>query len=287
MAQQKSKASILSSLSSFPTDNASAEAAWRQALLLRELSRDERVVARKRRTEAEAARAQAEHEAITATKQLCSELQAQARMKLQQAEDELAEASRIKADAESDSKRMMTEARAELDHAIQTRQEAEAYAEEVGANARSAADALMEQTRSGAEEMASRMRRETAEDIRKILTEIEVARAAAEDELETQRILSETARVRAFSQGLAAEAAPAEMAKTNAPVAEPKKRKARRVSVKKATVKKAPAKKTPARKPVAKKPARAKKPTPVKAVAKKAVAKKAVAARKSAMKKAA
>ena len=83
MAQQKrSKASILNEFTPFPSDNASAEAAWRQALLLRELSRDERVVARKRRSEAEAARAQAEHEAITATKQLCSELQAQARMKL-------------------------------------------------------------------------------------------------------------------------------------------------------------------------------------------------------------
>jgi hypothetical protein len=65
MAQRSKKSSLLSSLNSLPTDNASAEAAWRQALLLRELSWDERV---------------------TATKQLCAELQSQARMKLQEAE---------------------------------------------------------------------------------------------------------------------------------------------------------------------------------------------------------
>jgi hypothetical protein len=205
MAQQnRSKASILNEFTPFPSDNASAETAWRQALLLRELSRDERVVARKRRSEAEAARAQAEHEAITATKQLCSELQSQARMKLQQAEDTLAEAQRVKADAQSRSSRMIDQAQAELSKAQAAREESEHYAEEVQSNARAAAEALMAQTRWGAEELATRMRRETAEDIRKMLSEIEVARASAEDELETQRILTETARVRAFSHGLAA-----------------------------------------------------------------------------------
>ena len=86
MAQRSKKSSLLSSLNSLPTDNASAEAAWRQALLLRELSRDDRVTASKRRAEAEAAKEYAENEAITATKQLCAELQSQARMKLQEAE---------------------------------------------------------------------------------------------------------------------------------------------------------------------------------------------------------
>ena len=85
MAQRSKKSSLPSSLSSLPTDNASAEAAWRQVLLLRELSRDERVTARKRRAESEAAKEYSENEAITATKQLCAELQAQARMKLQEA----------------------------------------------------------------------------------------------------------------------------------------------------------------------------------------------------------
>ncbi len=57
----------------------------------------------------------------------------------------------------------------------------------------------MEQTRGGAEELANRMREQTAEEIRKILTDLEVARASAEDELEAQRLLTEAARMRVRS----------------------------------------------------------------------------------------
>jgi hypothetical protein len=221
MAQRSKKGSLLSSLSSLPTDNASAEAAWRQALLLRELSRDERVTARKRRAEAEAAKEYAENEAITATKQLCSELQAQARKKLQEAEDTLGEAERVKGNADAYVARVQVNIDTEHGNASKIREDAEVYAEEVQNSARTAAEALMTQTRAGADEMASRMRRETSEDIRKILTDVEVARASAEDELETQRILTETARVRAFSHGLAAENAEDELARTNKPAAAP------------------------------------------------------------------
>jgi hypothetical protein len=221
MAQRSKKSSLLASLSSLPTDNASAEAAWRQALLLRELSRDERVTARKRRAEAEAAKEYAENEAITATKQLCSELQAQARMKLQEAEDTLGEAERVKENADSYAARVQVDIDTEHSSATKIRADAETYSEEIQNGARAAAEALMTQTRAGADEMASRMRRETSEDIRKILTDVEVARASAEDELETQRILTETARVRAFSHGLAAENAEDELARTNKPAAKP------------------------------------------------------------------
>jgi hypothetical protein len=199
MAQRSKKGSLLSSLSSLPTDNASAEAPWRQALLLRELSRDERVTARKRRAEAEAAKEYAENEAITATKQLC----------------------------------------AELSNSVKIREDAEVYSEEVQNSARTAAETLMTQTRAGADEMASRMRRETSEDIRKILTDVEVARASAEDELETQRILTETARVRAFSHGLAAENASEELARTNKPAAKPAPAKVKVVRKTKVVAKKA------------------------------------------------
>jgi len=245
MAQRSKKSSLLASLSSLPTDNASAEAAWRQALLLRELSRDERVTARKRRAEAEAAKEYAENEAITATKQLCSELQAQARMKLQEAEDTLVEAERVKNNADSYAARVQVNIDTELANASKIREDAETYSEEIQDGARTAAEALMSQTRAGADEMASRMRRETSEDIRKILTDVEVARASAEDELETQRILTETARVRAFSHGLAAENAEDELARTNKPEVKP-------APVKRAKAKAAPrkvvAKKSPARK---------------------------------------
>ena len=105
----------------------------------------------------------------------------------------------------------------------------------------------MNQTRSGAEELASRMRTDTAEDIRKILGEIEMARAAAEDELEAQRLLTETARVRSFTVGLNVEDARAETAQTSS---------ARRA---KKPLKRA----TSAKKRTAKAKAKAVKPTPI------------------------
>jgi hypothetical protein len=85
------------------------------------------------------------------------------------------------------------------------RENARTYAAKLEATARGASDALMDQPRSGAEELEIRMRTDSAEDIRKILADIEVARASAEDELEAQRSLTETARIRAFSSSFNAE----------------------------------------------------------------------------------
>ena len=160
-------------------------------------------------------------------------------MKLQEAEDTLVEAERVKTNADGYVARTQVNIDTELANSVKIREDAETYAEEIQSGARTAAEALMTQTRAGADEMASRMRRETSEDIRKILTDVEVARASAEDELETQRILTETARVRAFSHGLSAENAEDELARTNkpdkpAPVKRASARKAKVVSIRKA-----------------------------------------------------
>ncbi len=194
------KASILDMLTSVPSDSPSAEAVWRQALLLRELAKDDRTASRERRAEAVAARSQAESDAITATRQVCAELQAQARLKLQQAEDALAHAERVKAESDSKAQRMVDESKARLEQAQVVKREADAYSEEIRAGAKAAADALLAQARAGSQEIVNRMRHETAEEIRRVLADVEVARSAAEDELETQRILSDTARIRAFSK---------------------------------------------------------------------------------------
>ncbi len=202
VSRDPKKSSIFDVMGAFPTDNASAEAAWRQALLLRELARDDRTASRQRRAEAVASRAQAEHDAITSTKQMCAELQAQARIKLQEAEDALAQAQQLKAGAQADAQRALDNAQAKMEQAAVLKREAEHYAEEVQSSARAAADALLAQARAGSQEIANRMRQETAEEIRKALSEMQMARAAAEDELETQRILTETARIRAFSNSV-------------------------------------------------------------------------------------
>ncbi len=189
-------------LTSFPTDNASVESAWREALAIRDLGYNARAKSQRRLAQAHAVRIQAESEAITATKNYCVDLRVQADRDLRQAELTLAQAERIKVDAQSWVDSMKDEIQFRLDDAASKQANARSYAEKLEDTARGAADALLGQTRAGAEELASRMRRESAEDIRKILADIEVARAAAEDELEAQRLLTETARVRAFTVGL-------------------------------------------------------------------------------------
>jgi len=206
MAKRTRTSSPISNLNLFPTDNASVESAWREALAIRDLGNNERVKSQKRLAQAQATRAQAESEAITATKNFCVNARAEADEALQQAELTLSKAEKIRADALEWAASMEEEIQFRLDDAERKRKNAREYASKVENTARSAAESLMDQTRVGAEELATRMRSDSAEDIRKILTDIEVARASADDELETQRLLTETARLRAFSSGLGSEA---------------------------------------------------------------------------------
>jgi hypothetical protein len=215
MAKRSSKSSPISNQPSFPTDNSSVDSAWREALAFRDQGADSRVKSQKRLAQAHAVRDQAEAEAITATKNYCSDAQARADHNLMQSKLTLAEADRIRSDAEKWKSSMEEEIQFRLDDASRKRSSARVYAEKLESTTRGAADALMDQTRTGAEELANRMRSDSAEDIRKILNDIEIARDAASDELEAQRLLTETARVRAFTVGLNVQNASTEMAKVN------------------------------------------------------------------------
>ncbi|MBT4125118.1 MAG: hypothetical protein HOJ22_02915 [Chloroflexi bacterium] len=207
MAKRSRTSSPISNFDQFTSNDASVDAAWREALAYRDIGNNERVKSQKRLAQAQVVRAQAESEAITSTKNYCVDARAQADDNLAQADLTLSKAERIRSDALEWQASMEEEIQFRLDDAARIRANARAYAEKLEGSARGAADALMDQTRVGAEELATRMRSDSAEDIRKVLADIEVARASAEDELETQRLLSETARVRAFSAGLTAEVA--------------------------------------------------------------------------------
>jgi hypothetical protein len=220
---KRSRTSSSIKFESFPTDNSSVESAWREALAYRDLGADQRTKSSKRLAQAQVVRAQAESEAITATKNYCVDVRAKADNHLMQANLTLAEAERVRSDAEKWVSSMEEEIQFRLDDAARKRKGARDYAEKLESTTRSAADSLMDQTRSGAEEMANRMRSESAADIRKIINDIEVARAAAEDELETQRLLTETARVRAFTLGLNAQDSREELAKVNTSAPKAKK----------------------------------------------------------------
>ncbi|MBM3957424.1 MAG: hypothetical protein FJ313_05165 [Gemmatimonadetes bacterium] len=185
------------------TESRSVEAVWRQALLLKEILRDEKAIAHKRRNEAEEARRAAERDAIAATEAVCQKMRAEAEEQLEEARAALGEAERIRADAMADAERAGEDAEAELFVAKKVRAEAEEYAARVEANAREKAEAMLAEARKNADQIRDDMRRETADEIRELMEDIEAVRAAAEEELETQRILTEAARIRALSPGLA------------------------------------------------------------------------------------
>lgn len=247
MAKRSRTSSSNRSSKLISTGDSSADSAWREALAIRDLGVGTRGKSQKRFAQAQVARAQAEAEAITATKNYCVDARAEADDTLQQAELTLSKAERIKSDAQEWAASMEVEIQFRLDEATRKRASARVYAERLEETARSASESLMDQTRSGAEELATRMRTDTSEDIRKILAEIEMARAAAEDELEAQRLLTETARVRAFTVGLNVEDSRSEQVQSTS---SPKAKK---------TVKRA----TSAKKRATKAKAKAVKPTPI------------------------
>ena len=236
MAKRSHTSSSIPSSELISTGDSSVDSAWREALAIRDLGTNARGKSQKRLAQAQVVRAQAESGAITATKNYCVDARVEADDNLQRAELTLSKAERIKTDAQEWVASMEVEIQFRLDEASRKRASVRTYAEQLETTARSASDSLMDQTRSGAEELASRMRTDTAQDIRKILAEIEMARAAAEDELEAQRLLTETARVRAFTVGLNVEDSRAEEVRTSsAPKA--KKPVKRATSAKKRTTK--------------------------------------------------
>ena len=186
-----------------PAETRSVEAVWRQALLLKEILSDEKAMAHKRRNEAEEARRAAERDAIAATEAVCQTMRAEAEEQLNAAREALDEANTVRAESQADAERVGQDAAAELYVGKKVRSEAEEYAVRVEANARQKAEAILADARKSAEQIREDMRSETAEEIRSLMEDIDAVRAATNEELETQRILTEAARIRALSPGLA------------------------------------------------------------------------------------
>ncbi|NQW17361.1 MAG: hypothetical protein HQ478_07730 [Chloroflexi bacterium] len=228
----------------------SVQSLWREAMVLRELSRNGVSDARARRTEAEDARRHAEQEAMRATEEYCTDLRKQAESDLKTAQESLASAERLKANIEADLDRRSNDAKSEYEMARRAREDADAYSSKVHSDtedrtakilreseergveagaasasessriiseaeasaaqieeeARARVDELIAQANADADGIRDQMQTDTAAEIQALLTDIEIARTSIEEELEAQRILTETARIRATSPGLAARA---------------------------------------------------------------------------------
>ncbi len=209
---------------------------WREAMVLRDLARDGATESRERRAEAEAARKAAEQEALKATEEFCRNLRARAEADLERASSTLAKAEQLKKEIEADLEERASTARADIQArqdeveaefalAVTTSEEADEYdrsrrkeadtivsdalasAEQTAQEARDHADSLIAAAHVDAEEIREEMRQQTAGEIRTLVADVEATHSAVLEELETQRILTEAARIKATSPEAAAKTA--------------------------------------------------------------------------------
>lgn len=214
----------------------SVQSLWREAMVMRDLARDGVTESHERRAEAEAARKAAEQDALKATEKFCRDLRTEAEADLERASSILADAEQLKKEVEADlEERASTaqtdfqarqdEVEAEFTLAVTTGEEADEYArsrrkeadaivsdslasaEQTSQEARDHADSLIAAARVDAEEIREEMRRQAAGEIRSLVADVESAQSAILEELETQRILTEAARIKATSPEAAAKAA--------------------------------------------------------------------------------
>ena len=214
----------------------SVQSLWREAMVMRELARDGVTESRERRAEAETARKTAEQEALKATEKFCRNLRTEAETDLEKASGILADAEQLKKEVEADlEERASTaqtdiqarqdEVEAEFTLAVTTGEEADEYArsrrkeadaivsdslasaEQTSQEARDHADSLIAAAHVDADEIREEMRRQAAGEIRSLVADVESAQSAILEELETQRILTEAARIKANSPEAAAKAA--------------------------------------------------------------------------------
>ncbi|MBT5318835.1 MAG: hypothetical protein HOL45_02935 [Chloroflexi bacterium] len=195
----------------------SLETLWRQALLIRDFARDEVDATRRRRADAEQARQQAEQDSIRATEELCEDIRAEAQHDLEDAqstlekarelqvhaEAELDVARSIKEQAESDSARTRSDAQnaasAEIEAARKMLADAEVTNKNIVTDAEAKATTIIAEANAIAEADVAKLRVKATEEIQRIAVDIENARTAAEEELETQRILTDTMRIKSAS----------------------------------------------------------------------------------------
>jgi hypothetical protein len=207
-------------------------------MMMRQFSSGEVDEARKRRSEAEADRRAAEQEALQATHDLCDELRSQAQDELRKAQESLTQAERIRDDMAAESVRLKDNAKAEPEKAEMIRSEADALAESIEnaareradginleaqdflaeseavkrasekdgerelASAQEEAESIVSAARADAKSIRDELREAVAQDIRELMTDLDNAREAAQEELETQRLLTDTAKIRALSPSL-------------------------------------------------------------------------------------
>lgn len=171
---------------------------WRQIMVYKTFADADLSEAKMRRAQAEAARDKAEQETAATTRRLYEGLKSEAGSKL-------AEADALKSEAQL----ALEGAQLESRRARKVVAEAEAERDRILAEAKQKGSEILEQARETAQRETTELRQQALREIKEILGRVEGLRAAADEELETQRILTDITKLKSNSAALMLEPNPA------------------------------------------------------------------------------
>ena len=181
-------------LRSLPLDSSTeerVEALWRQLLLYKTAGATDLSDAKGRRAQAEASRAQAEAETLKATRAACERIRADAALELEEAKQLKSEVLIARREIE-----------AERSQANEVKAQAEQQRQRILSAAENEAREIIDKVRLAAQQEATELRRQALKEISTVVTRMEDMSAAVNEELETQRILTNVAEVKATSRWL-------------------------------------------------------------------------------------
>lgn len=173
------------------TEQDKVDALWRQLMVYKSFGDTDLSDAKTRRAQAEAAREQAQMEAIRTTQLLCARMRTEADLELQ-------EARKSKAQAEETFK----EAEEYLKKAQEKKEQLEKDRVEMIAEAQHKAQAIIDGAHDIAKRETTELRRHALKEIKAVLSRVESMRATMDEEVETQRILSNISKIKASSRWL-------------------------------------------------------------------------------------
>ena len=159
---------------------------WEQMVAYSSAIENQLSNAKASRSQAEAERQRIANEILSATKEACQEIIADAKRALDKINSKTEEAEQKHRDA-----------KVHLDEANAIRTEAESYKEAVLAHAEQQAEELMQRAQVAAESAGTKLKQQVTFEAQRMLAQAEAMRAAAAEELEAQRIYAEAAMLKA------------------------------------------------------------------------------------------
>ena len=173
------------------TEQDKVDALWRQLMVYKSFGDSDLTDAKSRRAQAESAREQAQMEAIRTTQLLCARMRTEAELELQETK---------KSKMEADKNRQYAEE--ELRRAKERRDQADTERVQIIAEAQKKAQSIIDGAHDIAKRESTDLRRHALKEIKGVLGRVESMRSLADEEVETQKILSNISKIKATSRWL-------------------------------------------------------------------------------------